>query len=80
MAEPTYEDSKQNRGNEKQTGAAAAAPLEFRVRRKGGLSVYGLGRFPSRFYYEVTRSSTPCSSPHLPRRKQRRRQAQAQSK
>ena len=51
MAEPTYEELKaklaeleakqQRRGN-----------IDFRVSEKGGVSVYGLGRFPVTLYYE----------------------------
>ena len=37
---------------EKQAGARKAGKLEFRVGEKGGVSVYGLGRFPTTLYYE----------------------------
>jgi len=37
---------------EKQAGAKKKAGLEFRVGEKGGVSVYGLGRFPVTLYYE----------------------------
>jgi hypothetical protein len=37
---------------EKQTGARKRGSLEFRVGEKGGVSVYGLGRFPVTLYYE----------------------------
>lgn len=37
---------------EKQTGARSRGSLEFRVGEKGGVSVYGLGRFPVTLYYE----------------------------
>jgi hypothetical protein len=37
---------------EKQVGAKKSAGLEFRVGEKGGVSVYGLGRFPVTLYYE----------------------------
>ena len=53
MAEPTYEELKaklaelEKKGTGKRTGA-----LEFRVGEKGGVSVYGLGRFPVTLYYE----------------------------
>jgi hypothetical protein len=54
VAEPTYEElkaqleelKKQGSGN-RRTGA-----LDFRVSEKGGVSVYGLGRFPVTLYYE----------------------------
>jgi hypothetical protein len=53
MSEPTKEEllariaelEKKNEGRKK--GA-----LEFRVGEKGGVSVYGLGRFPVTLYYE----------------------------
>ena len=53
MAEPTYEELKakvaelEKKGSNRRTGA-----LEFRVGEKGGVSVYGLGRFPVTLYYE----------------------------
>jgi len=37
---------------EKQAGARKAGKLEFKVSEKGGVSVYGLGRFPTTLYYE----------------------------
>lgn len=37
---------------EKQGGARKKGALEFRVGEKGGVSVYGLGRFPVTLYYE----------------------------
>jgi hypothetical protein len=37
---------------EKQVGAKKKTGLEFRVGEKGGVSVYGLGRFPVTLYYE----------------------------
>jgi hypothetical protein len=53
MTEPTYEELKAKL-------AAAEAKLQTRTRRsvdfkvseKGGVSVYGLGRFPVTLYYE----------------------------
>ena len=33
-------------------GARRTGSLEFRVSEKGGVSVYGLGRFPVTLYYE----------------------------
>ena len=53
MSEPSYEELKarvaelEKRGGGRRTGA-----LEFRVGEKGGVSVYGLGRFPVTLYYE----------------------------
>ena len=37
---------------EKQVGGHKAGRLELRVSDKGGVSVYGLGRFPVTLYYE----------------------------
>jgi hypothetical protein len=52
MAEPTYEELKARLAElEKQQGRRTGA-LEFRVGEKGGVSVYGLGRFPVTLYYE----------------------------
>ena len=53
MAEPTYEELKAKIAEmEKQTGGKRSGALEFRVGEKGGVSVYGLGRFPVTLYYE----------------------------
>ena len=52
MAEPTYEELKARLAElEKQSGRRTGS-LEFRVSEKGGVSVYGLGRFPVTLYYE----------------------------
>jgi len=37
---------------EQQAQARKPVALEFRVSDKGGISVYGLGRFPVTLYYE----------------------------
>jgi len=37
---------------EKQVGSTRSGRLEFKVSEKGGVSVYGLGRFPVTLYYE----------------------------
>ena len=54
MSEPAYEELKARLSqlekqveNKKRSGA-----MEFRVSEKGGVSVYGLGRFPVTLYYE----------------------------
>jgi hypothetical protein len=53
MAEPTYEELKARLAElEKQQGTRRTGALEFRVGEKGGVSVYGLGRFPVTLYYE----------------------------
>lgn len=53
MAEPTYEELKARVAElEKKKEGRRAGELEFRVGEKGGVSVYGLGRFPVTLYYE----------------------------
>lgn len=53
MAEPSYEELKARLAEmEKQSGGRRTGELEFRVGEKGGVSVYGLGRFPVTLYYE----------------------------
>jgi hypothetical protein len=54
MAEPSYDELKarlleleKQVETKKRTGT-----MEFRVSEKGGVSVYGLGRFPVTLYYE----------------------------
>ena len=37
---------------EKQAGSKKSGRIEFKVSEKGGVSVYGLGRFPVTLYYE----------------------------
>ncbi|HLJ85234.1 MAG TPA: hypothetical protein VKZ53_00335 [Candidatus Angelobacter sp.] len=51
--EPSYEELKARvAALEKQTATRRGGALEFRVSEKGGVSVYGLGRFPVTLYYE----------------------------
>ena len=53
MSEPTYEELKAKLAElEKQQGSKRTGSLEFRVGEKGGVSVYGFGRFPVTLYYE----------------------------
>jgi len=53
MAEPTKEELIARIAElEKQVGGKKSGKLEFRVSEKGGVSVYGLGRFPVTLYYE----------------------------
>jgi hypothetical protein len=53
MTEPTKEDLMARIAElEKQVGTKRTGRLEFRVSEKGGVSVYGLGRFPVTLYYE----------------------------
>jgi hypothetical protein len=52
MPEPTYEELKARLAELQKQGATRSGSLEFRVSEKGGVSVYGLGRFPVTLYYE----------------------------
>ncbi len=53
MAEPTKEELMAKIAElEKQVGGKKSGKLEFKVSEKGGVSVYGLGRFPVTLYYE----------------------------
>jgi hypothetical protein len=53
MSEPTYEELKARLAQlEKQVEKKRSGNLEFKVGEKGGVSVYGLGRFPVTLYYE----------------------------
>jgi hypothetical protein len=53
MSEPTKEELLARIAElEKQVKGPKRGGLEFRVSEKGGVSVYGLGRFPVTLYYE----------------------------
>lgn len=53
MSEPSYDELKAKLAElEKQVQGRKRGSLEFRVSEKGGVSVYGLGRFPVTLYYE----------------------------
>jgi hypothetical protein len=53
MTEPTKEELLARIAElEKQAGPRKKGAMEFRVGEKGGVSVYGLGRFPVTLYYE----------------------------
>jgi hypothetical protein len=53
MTEPTKEELLARIAElEKQTTGRKKGAIEFRVGEKGGVSVYGLGRFPVTLYYE----------------------------
>ena len=54
MTEPTYDELKAKLQElEKQVETKKrSGVMEFRVSEKGGVSVYGLGRFPVTLYYE----------------------------
>ncbi|MGA7622112.1 MAG: hypothetical protein WCA91_00910 [Candidatus Acidiferrales bacterium] len=52
MSEPSKEELMARIAElEKQVGSTKQGSLEFRVGEKGGVSVYGLGRFPVTLYY-----------------------------
>jgi hypothetical protein len=54
MTEPTYEELKARISDLEKQGETKkrSGVMEFRVSEKGGVSVYGLGRFPVTLYYE----------------------------
>ena len=52
MAEPSYEELKARVQELEKTQGRKRGALEFKVSEKGGMSVYGLGRFPVTLYYE----------------------------
>ena len=53
MEEPTKEDLMARIAElEKQAGTKRSNRIDFKVSEKGGVSVYGLGRFPVTLYYE----------------------------
>ncbi|MBI2150386.1 MAG: hypothetical protein HYU27_07255 [Acidobacteria bacterium] len=53
MTEPTKEELLARIAElEKQAVSRKSGRLEFKVSEKGGVSVYGLGRFPVTLYYE----------------------------
>ena len=52
MAEPTYEELKARLAELEKKADRRTGELDFRVGEKGGVSVYGLGRFPVTLYYE----------------------------
>jgi hypothetical protein len=53
MSEPTKEELLAKIAElEKKAEGRKRGALEFRVGEKGGVSVYGLGRFPVTLYYE----------------------------
>ncbi len=53
MSEPTKEELMARIAElEKQVGPKRTGRMEFKVSEKGGVSVYGLGRFPVTLYYE----------------------------
>lgn len=53
MSDPSYDELKAKVAElEKQVQGRKRGTIDFRVSEKGGVSVYGLGRFPVTLYYE----------------------------
>jgi hypothetical protein len=52
MAEPTYEELKARLEEMEKKATRRTGELDFKIGEKGGVSVYGLGRFPVTLYYE----------------------------
>jgi hypothetical protein len=52
MAEPTYDELKARLAEMEKSAGQRTGELAFKVGEKGGVSVYGLGRFPVTLYYE----------------------------
>ena len=53
MSEPSKEELMARIAElEKQASAKKSGRMDFKVSEKGGVSVYGLGRFPVTLYYE----------------------------
>lgn len=53
MSEPSIEELKARIAElERERGEKRSGALNFKVSDKGGVSVYGLGRFPVTLYYE----------------------------
>jgi hypothetical protein len=53
MSEPSYDELKAKLAElEKQVQGRKRGAIDFKVSEKGGVSVYGLGRFPVTLYYE----------------------------
>ena len=52
MSEPTYEELKAKVAELEKAQGRKRGTLDFKVSEKGGVSVYGLGRFPVTLYYE----------------------------
>ncbi len=53
MSEPSYDELKAKVAElEKQAKGRKRGTIDFKVSEKGGVSVYGLGRFPVTLYYE----------------------------
>jgi hypothetical protein len=52
MAEPTYEELQARIAELEKKASRRGGELDFKIGEKGGVSVYGMGRFPVTLYYE----------------------------
>jgi hypothetical protein len=52
MTEPSYEELKARVAELEKKSQRRTGELDFKIGEKGGVSVYGLGRFPVTLYYE----------------------------
>jgi hypothetical protein len=52
MSEPSYDELKAKIAELEKTQGRKRGNLDYKVSEKGGVSVYGLGRFPVTLYYE----------------------------
>ena len=53
MSEPSYDELKAKVAElEKQAQGRKRGAIDYKVSEKGGVSVYGMGRFPVTLYYE----------------------------
>jgi len=52
VADPSYEELKARVAELEKKTERRSGELDFKVGEKGGVSVYGLGRFPVTLYYE----------------------------
>jgi hypothetical protein len=52
MAEPTYEELQARIAELEKKATRRTGEVDFKIGEKGGVSVYGLGRFPVTLYYE----------------------------
>ncbi len=52
MEEPSYDELKARVAELEKAQGRGRGVLQYKVSEKGGVSVYGLGRFPVTLYYE----------------------------
>ena len=74
MSEPTYEELKARVADLEKKAVRRTGEMDFKIGEKGGVSVYGLGRFPVTLYHTTrTMDQTPGLPPRkasgIPRRK-----------